>query len=407
MISVEPRGLAIDGGAPIRSSAFPAWPHFASDEIDAVADVLRSGRVNYWTGNICRQFEDDFAKFVGVRHAISLANGTLALELALHALGVGPGDEVVVPARTFIATASCVVARGAVPVIADVDPVSQNVTADTINAVLTARTRAIIVVHLAGWPCDMDSIMTLARKRNIKVVEDCAQAHGATYRGRVVGSLGDCAAFSFCQDKIITTGGEGGMLVCNDKHLWETAWAYKDHGKSYNESVIRTHPPGFRWLHESFGSNFRMTEIQAEIGRRQLEKLPAWLSARRRNAAVLARGFSSIPALCITNPPADVGHAYYKYYVFVNREMLAAGWNVTRVSEAVSAEGVPCFVGGCPEIYRERAFLNRGWEPAQRLPVACKLGEAGLMFMVHPTLGEVEMADTVAAVTKIMRVVAP
>jgi dTDP-4-amino-4,6-dideoxygalactose transaminase len=403
---VEQGALAIEGGTPVRTLPFPPWPVFAQDEIDAAGAVLASGRVNYWTGEECRRFEEEFAAFCGTRHAISLANGTLALELALYALDIGPGDEVIVPARTFIASASCAVARGAVPVVADIDTVSQNLTADAVSQVLTSRTRAIVAVHLAGWPCDMDPILALARSRGIKVVEDCAQAHGATYKGRPVGSLGDCAAFSFCQDKIMTTGGEGGMLVLNDSRLWEKAWAYKDHGKSHEAVYKRSHPPGFRWLHESFGSNFRMTEMQAAIGRRQLAKLPQWLAARRHNAAALDAGLAAIPGLRIAHAPAEVGHAYYKYYVFVEPAALRPGWNATRIQEAISAEGVPCLAGSCAEIYRERAFADRGWGPAQRLPVAQRLGEASLMFTVHPTLGEGEMSDTISAAAKVMRAVA-
>lgn len=395
--------LAVEGGLPVRAAPFPPWPIFGQDEIDAVGAVLASGRVNYWTGEECRRFEEAFAAHCGTRHAISLANGTLALELALHALGIGPGDEVIVPSRTFIASASCVVARGAVPVVVDVDPVSQNLTADAVLAALTLHTRAIVAVHLAGWPCDMEPIMALAREHGIKVVEDCAQAHGATYKGRPVGSLGDCAAFSFCQDKIMTTGGEGGMLVTNDAGLWERAWAYKDHGKSYDAVFNRMHPPGFRWLHESFGSNYRMTEMQAAIGRLQLGKLPQWQLARTRNAAMLEQGFAGIPGLRITCPPDVIGHAYYKYYAFVAPDLLAPGWDATRINEAINAEGIPCFAGSCSEIYREQAFVDRGWAPAQRLPVAQRLGETSLMFMVHPTLGESEMADTIAAVAKVMR----
>ena len=396
--------LAVEGGAPVRRDPFPPWPVFGLDEIDAVSRVLASGKVNYWTGVECQAFEQEFAGFVGQRHAISLANGTLALELALHALDIGAGDEVIVPARTFIATASCVAARGAVPVVADIDPVSQNLTAGTVLAALTLRTRAIIAVHLAGWPCDMEPIMALAHARGLKVIEDCAQAHGATYRGRPVGSLGDCAAFSFCQDKIMTTGGEGGMLVTNDSPLWEKAWAYKDHGKSHEAVFRREHPPGFRWLHESFGSNYRMTEMQAAIGRLQLGKLPQWLAARRLNAAMLDAGFSAIPGLRVARPPAGIGHAYYKYYAFVEAGMLAPEWDATRIIESINAEGVPCYSGSCSEIYRERAFTDRGWGPAERLEVAQRLGETSLMFMLHPTLGEAEMADTIDAVAKVMAV---
>jgi len=314
--------LAIEGGVPVRAALFAPWPFYAPDEIAAVSQVLASGRVNYWTGDEARAFERDYAGHTGCRYAIALANGTAALELALYALGIGAGDEVVVPSRTFIACASCAVMRGCIPVCTEVDPESQNLTAETIRAVLTPRTRAIIAVHLAGWPCDMDSIMALARERNLKVIEDCAQAHGATYGGRPVGSIGNVGAFSFCQDKIITTGGEGGMLVTNDATVWAKAWSYKDHGKSYDAIYNRPAPgPGlFNWIHESFGTNWRMTEMQAAIGRTQLRKLGGWCEARRRNAAVLTQALSRAPALRLTIPRDGIGHAYYKYYAFVRSE---------------------------------------------------------------------------------------
>jgi hypothetical protein len=399
-----PDTLAIDGGNPVRHKDFAPWPHYAPDEIAAVTRVLESGCVNFWTGRECEQFEAEYAQYVGVRHAITLANGTLALELALHALGIGPGDEVVVPSRTFIASASCVVARGATPVVADIDPVSQNLTADTIRAVLSPRTRAIVAVHLAGWPCEMEPIMALAREHGLHVVEDCAQAHGARYRGRPVGSFGDAAAFSFCQDKIVSTGGEGGMLLTNNSALWEKAWAYKDHGKSYAAVFRREHAPGFRWLHESFGSNWRMTEMQAAIGRLQLGKLDKWVAARCSHAAILEACFASLPGLRVTPPPLDVMHAYYRYYTFLDLHKLQQGWDQLRVLAAIQAEGVPCNVGSCGEIYREKAFTEAGLQPAQRLPGACQLSESSLAFLVHPTLVQQDMQDICAAVAKVMRV---
>lgn len=395
--------LAVDGGQPLRATPMPGWPVFAADEIAAVTEVLAAGRVNYWTGEIGRGFEADYAALTGRRHAIAVANGTLALELALHALDIGPGDEVVVPARTFIATASCVVARGAVPVIADIDPVSQNLTAETIRAVLTPRTRAVIAVHLAGWPCDMDAILALAKQQGLKVIEDCAQAHGATWKGRPVGGFGDCAAFSFCQDKIVTTGGEGGMLVMDDAAAWQKAWAYKDHGKSHDAVFRQDHPAGFRWLHESFGSNFRLTEMQAAIGRVQLRKLPQWLAARQRNAALLAHGLAGVPGLRLAEPPAHVGHAYYRYYAFLDLPRLKPGWHQSRIIEAIAAEGIACMVGSCSEIYREQAFVRAGFGPPESLPIARRLGETSLAFLVHPTLTEADMRDTAAAVEKVMR----
>ncbi len=378
------------------------WPFFAEDEIAAAEAVLRSGKVNYWTGEEGRAFEREFAAWCGVRHAVAVANGTVALELALHALDVGPGDEVVVPPRTFLATASAVVMRGARPVFADVDPVSGTITAENIEKVLTPDTRAVIPVHLAGWPCDMDPIMELAEARGLKVIEDCAQAHGARYRGRPVGSLGHAAAFSFCQDKIMTTGGEGGMLVTDSVEAWERAWAYKDHGKSYLAVYEREHPPGFRWLHESFGTNWRMTEMQAAIGRLQLRKLPEWSEIRRRNAAILSDGFRRIPALRVEEPADHLQHAWYKYYVYVRPERLKRGWSRDRIMEEINGAGVPCFSGSCSEIYREKAFEKSGLVPQQPLPVARELGKTTLMFLVHPTLERADMERTRQVVEEVL-----
>lgn len=396
--------LALEGGTPVRKEPFAPWPHFAADEIEAAAAVLRSGRVNYWTGGQSQEFEREFARYIGVRYAVALANGTLALELALHALGVGPGDEVVVPSKTFIASASCAVRVGATPVVADVDPDSQNITAASIEKVLSTRSKAVIAVHLAGWPCEMDTILALAGKHGLSVVEDCAQSVGARYKGRAAGSIGDVGAFSFCQDKIITTGGEGGMLVTDSRELWEKAWSYKDHGKSYAAVFEREHPYGFRWLHESFGSNARLTEPQSAIGRQQLAKLPQWLSERRRNAGLLSHGLARVPGLRLAAPPAYSEHAYYKYYAFIRPEQLRRGWDAERIIEALDAEGIPCGVGACSEIYLEKAFVDAGLGPKRRLPVASQLANSTLMFMLHPGLTEQDMHDTCAAVAKVMRV---
>ncbi len=395
--------LALEGGAPVRKGPFAPWPEFAADEIEAVASVLRSGKVNYWTGEQSREFEREFARYIGVKYAVALNNGTAALELALYALGVGPGDEVVVPSKTFIATASCVVRAGATPVVADIDPDSQNLTAASIEKALTPRSKAVIAVHLAGWPCEMDEILALAKKRGLVVVEDCAQSVGARYKDRATGSIGNIGAFSFCQDKILTTGGEGGMLVTDTRALWEKAWSYKDHGKSYAAVYERDHPFGFRWLHESFGSNWRITEMQSAIGRLQLKKLPQWLATRRRNAAQLSQGLSAIHGLRLAAAPAHSEHAYYKYYAFIRPEMLRPDWKMERILEALDAEGIPSSVGACSEIYLEKAFTDAGLGPKQPLPVASRLADSSLMFMLHPGLAEQDMRDTCSAVEKVMR----
>jgi dTDP-4-amino-4,6-dideoxygalactose transaminase len=399
--------LAVAGGSAVRDEPFPPWPVFADDEIAAVVDVLRSGRVNYWTGDEGRLFEEEFAAAVGARHAVAVCNGTLALELALRAAGVRPGDEVVVPARTFVATASAVVAVGGRPVVADVDRESQTLTAATVRPVLSERTRAILPVHLAGRPAPMPELMALARDHGLLVVEDCAQAHGGSLAGQSVGTFGAAAAWSFCQDKIVTTAGEGGMVTTDDEAIWRATWEYKDHGKSYAAVFERDHPPGFRWLHESFGTNARMTEVQAALGRRALTKLPEWSERRRRLAARLDAGLAGVPGLRLPVPPAGVGHAYYRYYLFVRPDQLAPGWNRDRVMSAVAAEGVPCFQGACAEIYREKAFDGTAAaRPDEPLPVARELGETSLMLLVHPTLADADIDDTVAALRKVMAVAA-
>lgn len=397
------------------NTPFSPWPSFSEAEAEAIKQTLLSNRVNYWTGQECIEFEKEFAVWCGTRHAIALANGTLALDLALKGLGIGLGDEVVVTPRTFIASVSCVVNAGATPVFADVDPESGNITSQTIAAVLTSRTKAIICVHLAGWPCDMDPIMALAEQYGLKVIEDCAQAHGARYKGRRVGSIGHVGAWSFCQDKIMSTGGEGGMVTTNDETLWRTMWAYKDHGKSYEAVYERKHPPGFRWLHEGFGTNWRMLEIQAVIGRIQLRKMPEWTKRRQANAdsLVLAlQAFAStagpvrMPQLgcsvCDTHCTKDCVHANYKFYTYVRPANLAAGWTRDRIIEAIAAEGIPCFQGSCSEVYLEKAFDGTPWRPKGRLPVAKALGEASIMLLVHPTLTKAEMDNTAHVIQKVM-----
>lgn len=384
------------------STVYAPWPFFSDDEIEAAQAVLRSGQVNYWTGTQARQFESEFAEAVGCRYGVALANGTVAVELALRVLGVQPGDEVVVTPRTFVASASAAAIQGMTPVFADVDRDSGNITAETIERVLTTRTRAIIVVHIGGWPCDMNPIMALARKRGIRVIEDCAQSHGAAYKGRSCGSLGDVAAWSFCQDKIITTGGEGGMLTLDDETRWEQAWSFKDHGKSYDAVYRRPVPDGFRWLHEDFGTNWRMTEIQAAIGRIQLKKLPEWTRLRRRNAGILAERFADVPLLRVPLPGDEFHHAFYKFHVFVRPELLREGWNRDRILAECDEQKIPCRNGVCGEIYLEKAFEKAGLRPAERLPIARELGETSLMFMVHPTLSESAMHDLADRIAPIL-----
>lgn len=388
---------------------FSPWPAFTEEEAGAVNAVLLSNEVNYWTGQECRKFEKEFAIFSETEYAVAVANGTVALDLAFNALGVGEGDEVVVTSRTFLASVSSIVNAGATPVFADVDPDTQNITAETVRAVLSPQSKAIVCVHLAGWPCDMDPIMALAKQHDLFVIEDCAQAHGARYKGRPVGSIGHIGAWSFCQDKIMTTGGEGGMVTTNDRELWSKMWSFKDHGKSWDAIYEREHPPGFRWLHESFGTNWRMMEMQAAIGRIQLQRMPEWQAIRSKYAKQIWSAASKLKNLRVPqfscegcdgscSKPVGCEHAAYKCYVFVN------GTEEDRdaIMAQVNASGVPCFSGSCSEVYLEKAFDGKGWRPEHRLPVAKQLGETSLMFLCHPTLTQAEIDETCAVLETIV-----
>lgn len=382
---------------------FAPWPFFSEEEGDAVRSTLLSNKVNYWTGQIGREFEEAFAAFAGTKYSVAVSNGTLALELALKALGVGPGDEVIVPSRTFLASASSIISVGAKPVFADVDLESQNITVESIKFVLSSRTKAIICVHLAGWPCEMDEIMGFANNNGLYVVEDCAQAHGALYKGRSVGSIGHVGAWSFCQDKIMTTGGEGGMVTTNSRELWLKMWSYKDHGKNWESVYESEHPPGFRWLHDSFGSNWRLTEMQSAIGLLQLNKMEQWHAARLNNAEKINAIARELPGLRIPYQPAYVQHACYKCYVFVNQNNLKKGWGRDRIMNAIASHRVPCFSGSCSEIYLEKAFDNTGFRPKKRLPNAKLLGETSLMFLIHPTLTASNLDMTCEVLAQVMR----
>ena len=384
------------------NTAFEPWPSFTQIEADAVSKVLLSNQVNYWTGQECREFEKEFAQFAETQYAVALANGTVALDVALKALNIGAGDDVIVTSRTFLASASSIVTAGANPIFADVELDSQNISRQTIEAVLTPNTKAIICVHLAGWMCDMEPIMQLARDKGLYVIEDCAQAHGAKYKGQAAGSIGHIAAWSFCQDKIMSTGGEGGMVTTNDEALWKKMWSYKDHGKSFDSIYNKQHPPGFRWLHDSFGTNWRMMEMQAVIGRIQLAQMPMWTEKRTEHAQAILNAFENSPYFRVDRPSNDYLHAYYKCYVQVKTEQLPEGWSRDRIMQEVNALHVPCFSGSCSEVYLEHAFDGTPWRPEQRLPHAQRLGDSSLMFLVHPTLSKDSIDKTVAAINQVM-----
>ena len=377
----------------------PPWPFFDSEQIDIASSVLSSGNVNYWTGPHGRLFEEEFARWVGTSHAVAVSNGSLALSAAYLSIGLGENDEIITTPRTFLATSSSAVLLKAKPIFADVDYESGCISVETIEPLITKKTKAISVVHLGGWPADMDAICKLAKAYGLFVIEDCAQAHGAEILSngiwKSVGSFGDVSAWSFCQDKIISTAGEGGMVTTSNPDIWERVWSLKDHGKTQESVFERHHPPGFRWLHDKFGSNFRLTEIQSAIGRNQLNKLKSWTNIRDRNASLLIEGLSKCPVVRVPTPPLNFRHAWYKFHCYINPKYISSEWSRDRIIDELVKMGYPGLSGSCSEIYLEKCFQENGLKPTQRLPNAKLLGETSLMFLVHPTITYEQMVEYV------------
>lgn len=384
------------------NTQFSPWPSFTDEELAIVNEVLTSGKVNYWTGQVGREFEREFANFAERSHAIAVSNGTVALDLIWEGLGLKQGDEVIVTPRTFLASASSIVNAGCRPVFVDIDRDSQNVDPQAVAAAIGPKTKAVLAVHLAGWSCEMSELLDIAADANCHVVEDCAQSHGGRYKERSTGAWGVAAGWSFCQDKIMSTGGEGGMVTTSDEALWSKMWSFKDHGKSWNAVYEREHPPGFRWLHESIGTNWRLTEMQSAIGRVQLGMMPEWKQKRQANARAIWSAASELNGLRVPEIPAYIDHACYKCYVFVEPDQLKSGWSRDRIMEAMNAKGVPTFSGSCSEIYLEKAFDGTGYRPSTSLSVAKELGETSLMFLVHPTLTNEEIAKTQQTLRDVM-----
>ena len=381
---------------------FAPWPSFTKEEVDAVSKVLLSNKVNYWTGSKCREFEKEFSDWCNVKFSVALANGTLALDSAFMAINLKAGDEVIVTSRTFIASVSSIVNAGATPIFADVDLDSQNIYPNSIRECITNNTKAIVCVHLAGWPCEMDEIMKIANENNLYVIEDCSQAHGAKYKDKSVGSIGDIGCWSFCQDKIISTGGEGGMVTTNSELLWTKIWSYKDHGKNYQSAHQSVPSSVYRYIHDSFGTNWRMTEIQAVIGRIQLKRMNDWHDKRLKNANKIWSASSKCKGLRVPVVNNYIEHAAYKCYVFVNTNLLKVDWNRERIIEEIKLKGVPCYSGSCSEVYLEKSFNNSSMKPKVSLPNAKKLGEESLMFLVHPTLSNKEIQKTCDVIKSVM-----
>jgi hypothetical protein len=375
------------------------WPQLNEKMISSVTEILKSGKLNQWNNKIVNDFEKKFARYIDCKYAVAVCNGTSALELCIKTLNINENDEIIVTPRTFIASASCCSWNKIKPVFVDVDINSQNITLETIKKYITPNTRAIILVHLAGWPCDLEDICNYCKNNNIYVIEDCAQAHGAKYNGKSVGTWGDINAWSFCQDKIITTGGEGGMVTTNSEDFFKLAWSIKDHGKGYDCVYKKTHPNGFRWLHENNGTNWRMLPIQAGIGIHALDELETWHNHRQEIANIYNNELSNIKGIRITIPPSNVIHAYYKYYFFIIEDMFKISRD--EIIDLINKEGIFCQVGSCSEIYNEKSLHE--FKPSYPLKNAQELFKTSILLKCDPCVERNKALENIKKIKEIIQ----
>ena len=390
------------------------YPFFDKNSINRVTKILRSGKVNYWEGIECNKFEKEFSKYLNNKYSVSLCNGSVALELGLKALNLKKGEQVIVTPRSFIISASAVLNLGLIPVFSDVDD-NGNINITNIIKIFNKKIKALIVVHLNGLSCDMDPILKFVKKRKIFLIEDCSQAHGAVYKGKKVGSLGDLSTWSFCRDKIISTGGEGGMISTNKKNLWHKIWSLKDHGKNFKRVFYQKHKTGFKWLHDDLGSNYRMTEMQAALGREQLNTLDKQIKTRNFIARLYINGLKdyfiksdilkNLDLKCESCPLKKnkikcnkCTHSFYRLNLFINKKKI----NQIKLIEQFNKKKIECTVGSCPEIYREKIFKNLGIYQKKRLQNAKLLGESSIMFPINPNKSLTKIKAEINSIKKIL-----
>ena len=390
------------------------YPFFNKSSIKKVKQILNSGRVNYWTGNECRNFEKEFSNYHGVKYSLAVSNGSVALELGLKSLGLKNNDQVIVTPRSFIISASCVLNLGLKPVFADVDD-NGNLSIEGIKKVYNKNIKAIVVVHLNGLSCDLDPILKFTKKNKIFLIEDCAQAHGAIYKGKKVGSFGNISTWSFCQDKIISTGGEGGMITTNNKKLFLKIWSMKEHGKNYISVFFKKHRTGYKWLHDHLGSNYRMTEMQAAIGRVQLRLLDKMVKKRNFLANLYLNGLKDYyqkyeiikkpDFRCETCPLKKnekkcnkCAHSFYRLNLFINKKNI----NQIKLIEQFNKNKIECGIGSCPEIYREKIFKKLKLHPKKRLQNAKLLGKTSIMFPINPYKSLIKIKPEINLIKKIL-----
>ena len=388
-------------------------PFYSSKSIQKIGPMLKSGKVNYWSGNEGKKFEKEFSNYLGNKYSVALSNGSVALEIALKALKLKKKDQIIVSPRSFIVSASCTINLGLKPIFADVDN-NGNLNIEGIKKAYNKNVKAIIVVHLNGLPCDLDPIIKFTKKNKIFLIEDCSQAHGAIYKGMKVGTFGDISTWSFCQDKIISTGGEGGLISTNNKKLWLKCWSLKDHGKNFNSVFFKKHKVGFRWLHDNFGSNYRMTEMQAILGRAQLKILDRQIKKRNIIANLYLDGLREYyEKYDILKKPnfnfkfsssrknkklsGKSIHAFYRLNLFINKKKI----NQLRLLEQFNLKNINCGVGSCPEIYREKVFKKFKFNPKKRLTNAKLLGETSITFPIDPNINFTKVKREILLIKKI------
>ena len=362
------------------------WPIVSSREINVINKVLKSNKLNYWSGHRCQEFESKFAKYFQIKHAISLANGSVALDIAIKCLGLKKNSEVIVTPRSYISSVTSVLNNNLKPVFVDIDLNSQNIESEHIEKKITKNTKAILLVHLGGMPCNIHKIISLAKKHKLKIIEDCSQAHGAKINNRYVGSFGDLAVWSLCNDKILNTIGEGGVIATNNFNYFKKLWGFKDCGKNYTKLLNRKKQFKFRWVHDYEGTNLRMTEIQAAVGIYQLTKLKEWVKKRNLNANKINNVCKNFKSVIIQKVPKNFYHSYYRNYIFLNFKFIKKKWTRELILKYLNKIGIECDVGSCPEIYREKYLKSKKLNFPKRLKNAHFLGRNSISFKVHPDI---------------------
>ena len=360
------------------------WPNFSKDLISNVGRIIGSGKINYTEGPYGIKFEKEFSKFIGNKYSIAICNGTAALEVAIKSLRLPKNSEIIVPARSFFSSASCIVNTGYNPVFADVNLLTQNITINEIKRKITKKTKAIICVHLAGLPCDMPSIKKLANKKKIKIIEDCSQAHGASINNKQVGSFGDISTWSFCNDKIMSTLGEGGMISTNKKNLYEFCKRYINHGTNYKNNK-KTEK--FIYNKDYFGTNLRITEIQSFAGLEQLKNLKKIQNKRENISKIYFDLISNYQDFFnYYYPSKKIKSAWYRLYFFLKSDVKNYQKIRFKIIKDLRKNNLKCFTGSCPEIYLEKAFKKLNNFKPVRLKNCKILGETSIALDINHTL---------------------